>query len=113
MKKARCITNLHSIRQVLNFVSTELPKMFEFQTANVFWTDYDKKNLYTSAVTHLDGISFEEQFAFSKEQIMEVPNTIGVTGFAHTDESLCYSNASMTEKPSIYQYKGIVIDPTF
>ena len=73
-------------------MNCELPKMFEFQTANVFWTDSDGKNLYTSAVTHLDGIPFEEQFAFSKEQIMEVPNTIGVTGFAHTEDSLCFSN---------------------
>jgi hypothetical protein len=78
--------------------------MVGFERSNVFWNDCHRKTLFTTSVTEVTQGGFEEKYTLNPGEVLEIPANFGITGFAYSDNSVCYSNQGFNsyDTPNVF-----------
>lgn len=92
--------NFTNLKQVLNSVRYDIPKLLGFSYANIYMIDQSGGNLYAISIDEdaekrareADDYTFEQEFAFDESQIVRFPISMGINGFAYKTNSVNFFN---------------------
>ncbi len=100
--------NFTNLKQILNSVRHDLPKLLGFSHANIY--QVDPHSLFAVSLNEEDekraraeiGFSFEQDYVFDESQIVRFPLNMGVNGFTHSINSVNYFNTALNGKRKHY-----------
>lgn len=86
------------LKSILKAIRYDVPKLLGFQGANIYMYEEDKDNLYALQIDE-DAekraresaiYSFANEHAFTENQVVRFPSTMGVNGFSFQTNSVAY-----------------------